>query len=436
VTGFANNLDLFYRHQYGFRAKHNVTHPLLHFTNKLFNSLNNNKLSIAIFIDLKKAFDTVNYEILLAKLNHYGIRNAELQWLTNYLSNRQQYVHLSKVGGTCNINSAKLPCEVGIPQGSCLGPLLFLFFINDLPQATDALSILFADDCTFQLTGSNTFDLFKRANEELERAQEWFITNKLTLNISKTKYILFNNRNEHVHVGKLFVGGDEIERVGERCKEKHVRFLGILIDENLTFYSHINKLKSKLNSGIYALATCSKIVPLRIRKCIYRSLIESHLRFGSIIYGAADPKLLEPISILQRKAVRAVAQAKYNAHTDPIFREFNFLKFLDIIHLDQTIFINNYSNNKLPTSFHNFLTQIPIHDHKCRDDYYNFHREALCHQHLKYYPKIQLVRGWNSNSIAIKSESEIVSLKSHFTILKMSNYEFECTKPNCYICRK
>jgi hypothetical protein len=436
VTGFANTFDLFYQHQYGFRAKHNVTHPLMHFSNKLFNSLNNNNLSLAIFIDLKKAFDTVNYDILLAKLEHYGIRNVELQWFTNYLSNRQQYVHLSKVGSSCNISSSKLPCECGIPQGSCLGPLLFLFFINDLPQATDFFSTLFADDCTFQLTGSSTFDLFKRANEELENAQQWFVTNKLTLNVSKTKYILFKNKDEHVHAGKLYAGKDEIERVGERCKERYVRFLGIYIDENLTFEGHINKLKSKLNSGIYAISTCNKIVPIRIRKSIYRSLFESHLRFGSIIYGAADPKLLEPISILQRKAVRAVARATYNAHTDPLFREFNFLKFLDIVHLDQTLFVNNYSNNKLPASFTNFLKQIPLANQICRDDFYNFRREALNHQYLKYYPNIQLVRGWNANNVAVKSESETGSLKSHFIILKKSSYDFECSKQKCYICKK
>ena len=167
VTGFADACDILYKHQYGFRAKHNVSQPLLHFSDSIFNALNNNKLSISIFLDLKKAFDTVNYEILLSKLEHYGIRNTELLWFRNYLSNRQQYVHLSNISGKSNISSCKLPCISGIPQGSCLGPLLFLFFINDLSKATNLLTLLFADDCTFQISGSDSLSLFKEANKQL-----------------------------------------------------------------------------------------------------------------------------------------------------------------------------------------------------------------------------------------------------------------------------
>ena len=128
VTGFADACDLLYKHQYGFRAKHNVNHPLLHFTDNICNALNNNKFNISIFIDLKKAFDTVNYQILLKKLEHYGIKNTDLLWFKNYLQNRQQLVHLSSIAVESNVNSTKLPCFSGIPQGSCLGPLLFLFF--------------------------------------------------------------------------------------------------------------------------------------------------------------------------------------------------------------------------------------------------------------------------------------------------------------------
>ena len=126
----------------------------------------------------------------------------------------------------------------------------------------------------------------------------------------------------------MYIGGNIITRAGNNCEEKYVRFLGIWIDEEMTFVGHIQKLKAKLNSGIYALSTCSKIVPLRIRKLIYRSLVESHLHFGSLLYGAANPKLIEPIETLRRKEIGLLARAKYNAHTDPLYKIYGILKGL------------------------------------------------------------------------------------------------------------
>ena len=187
VTGFADACNILYKHQYGFRANHNINHPLLHFSENIFQALSNNKFNISIFLDLIKAFDTVNYNILLQKLEYYGIKTTELLWFKNYLSNRQQFVHLSTVCGKTNINSSKLPCHSGIPQGSCLGPLLFLFFINDLAKATNFITLLFADDCTFQISGSETSSLFKQANKELATAEQWFNRNKLTINAKKSK---------------------------------------------------------------------------------------------------------------------------------------------------------------------------------------------------------------------------------------------------------
>ena len=129
--------------------------------------------------------------------------------------------------------------------------------------------------------------------------------------------MVFRGKNQHVHYHDLYLQNNIIERVGEKCKENFVRFLGIWIDESLSFSGHLAKLKSKLNSGIYALATCTKVVPFRVRKMIYHSLFESHLHFSSIIYGATSTRNMGQIETVQRKAIRVLTRSRYNAHRDP-----------------------------------------------------------------------------------------------------------------------
>ena len=159
----------------------------MHFLDKIYSAFNSKstEYSLAIFCDLKKAFDTVNFDILLAKLEHYGFRGKELQWFFNYLKGRRQAVEIDGVSSTLK----ELLC--GVPQGSVLGPILFLIFINDLPNCSELFALLFADDTTLQINSENLVSLFSKANEELAKVATWFRCNKLTLNVSKSKYILF-----------------------------------------------------------------------------------------------------------------------------------------------------------------------------------------------------------------------------------------------------
>ena len=157
---------ILYKHQYGFRAGHSTSHPVLHLSEKIYNSLNQkpSAKTLTIFIDLKKAFDTVDHKILLKKLDHYGVKNTSNLWFKNYLHDREQFV---SINGT-ESQRTKMLC--GVPQGSVLGPLLFLLFINDLPEATNFLTLLFADDTTFQVSGVDLDQLFEIANSELEKS--------------------------------------------------------------------------------------------------------------------------------------------------------------------------------------------------------------------------------------------------------------------------
>ena len=258
-------------------------------------SLNKNNINLTVFIDLKKAFDTVDISILLDKLFYYGIRGKELLWFKNYLSRTQQVF-------TGEALSEIISMICGIPQGTVLGPILFILFINDLPGVLELFCQLFADDCTLQAEGSTIEELVKKMTSELAKAEQWFIANKLTLNLKKTKFAVFgNDLNALKKIPDLSISGTKIDRIGINQDEKMVRFLGLWVSDNGQYFYHIEKLKAKLNSALYSLSSSKENTPKRIRLTIYRALFESQIRFASIIFGSASETKLEELLILQKK---------------------------------------------------------------------------------------------------------------------------------------
>ena len=176
---FLNVHEILYNLQFGFRASHSINHALVRLTESIKNSLDNKHFGCGIFIDLQKAFDTVNHQTLLTKLNHYGIGGKALAWFSSYLSNRTQCV---SVNGHI---SSHLTVTCGVPQGSVLGPLLFLIYINDLPKSSKKLSFyLFADDTNIYFESENLSQLEKVVNNELKHIKKWLDVNKLALNFS------------------------------------------------------------------------------------------------------------------------------------------------------------------------------------------------------------------------------------------------------------
>ncbi|XP_057302725.1 uncharacterized protein LOC130636892 [Hydractinia symbiolongicarpus] len=180
--------NILYDKQFGFQKHHSTNHAVIELVSELSESFNKRLFTLGIFIDLSKAFDTVNHNILLSKLKSYGVQNNNLKWFTNYLTNRKQCIAYDDKLTLFQL----IKCGA---QGSILGPLLFLIYINNLLNSFKMLRfILFADDTNLFYSHTNIVDLFKTANQELAHINEWFKANKLSLNISKTKYVLFYNR--------------------------------------------------------------------------------------------------------------------------------------------------------------------------------------------------------------------------------------------------
>ena len=197
--------------QYGFQRSVSTTHAIQMLTNEIYKSLNKREHNLSIFIDICKAFDTVNHSILIRKLQYYGVRGVAADYMRSYLSNRKQCVKVgSNVSRSVDVNS-------GIPQGSVAGPILFLIYINDLPNVSKKLScILFADDTTFSASSPCHNELMSTVSVELDNVKRWTFVNRLSLNMSKTYYLLFSNRRRAVGDSlKLCLNGAEIERESE-----------------------------------------------------------------------------------------------------------------------------------------------------------------------------------------------------------------------------
>ena len=434
LIGFLNAHDLLYKHQYGFRAGHDTSQPVIHFTEKIYNALNQTPSSktITIFIDLKKAFDTVDHQILLKKLEFYGVRNKEQTWFGNYLSEREQFVSFN------GMNSEKVRIVCGVPQGSVLGPLLFLLFINDLPNATDFFTLLFADDTTFQLSGPDLDFLFERANVELQKTSIWFKANKLTLNVKKTKFMLFSEKNDKINLQNknLKIGEQMIEQVGSNCKEKYFKFVGHVIDDQLTWIGHIEHISKKLASANFAVNSTKNFLPLKIRKTIYYSLFDSHLNYANLLWGCAASKQLKRIESLQKKCIRNVANMPYKAHTEPIFKVLGVLNLHDKLIFNRSLFMHKYRNQKLPISFQNMFADIPEDNMQTRHNDYNYLNKPAIKTYMESFPTKKLISSWNMLGIDFKATADQIEFKNLLSESLISKYtdETQCTDKNCYNC--
>ena len=253
LYNYLNSLNLFYHGQYGFRENHSTELAALELIDIIIQYLDKGETPISVFLDLPKAFDTLNHSILLSKLEYYGIRNNALKLFKRYLSSRKQYVVID----TVQSNSVNI--VTGVPQGSILGPLLFTIYINDIIKCSDKFKfIMYADDTTL-LTTSNVFDkqtdLSLSINNELTKVNDWLRVNQVSLNVNKSKAMVFHMPQKKVPLPQLNIAGMAIEFVS------NFNFLGIKIDTNLNWLSRRNLVANTILKTAGVLNKCRYILP-------------------------------------------------------------------------------------------------------------------------------------------------------------------------------
>jgi hypothetical protein len=283
-----------------------------------------------VFIDLQKAFDTLDHKILLEKLCFYGIRGLALDWFKNYLENRKQCVYLDNTLSSFN------SIVSGVPQGSILGPLLFILYINDIVNCSSMLYfILFADDTNMIYYSKNIDDLVRTVNLELIKLSHWFIANKLSLNVNKSKFIIFGSKNVSVNSTNLDINidGVKLERV------KHIKFLGVNIDEKLSWKVHISNIAKKISQNVGVMNKIRYDVPRESLLMLYYTLLYPYLSYCTIVWGSAKKSNLECLFKLQKKAVRIITWSNYTEHSDPLFLELDILKIFDIYKFQTLSFV-------------------------------------------------------------------------------------------------
>jgi hypothetical protein len=313
---------------------------------------------MAVFCDLRKALDTVDHKILLKKLTKIGVHGIELQWFENYLTDRKQFVTLN--GASSNL----LNILLGVPQGSILGPLLFLIYINDLPTCSKLFTNLFADDTTLLASKPTIDQLFSFVNEEFRKVVYYFRAHRLVLHPDKTVYMLFSNSNIVNRDVEIFIDNNNYSEISvpnlkvpilctNDLPDPKVKFLGVILDPTLNFKEHIKTISSKVSNAIFHLRCAKNLLSQDALTTLYYSLIHSHLIYAIHIWSCTSMNILNELAIKQKIAIRIIHNSPYNAHTESLFKASKILPLKYLAEFFKLQFMQQYTFNNLPISFTN-----------------------------------------------------------------------------------
>ena len=424
IFHFLVRYNILFKSQYGFRKGRNTTHASLDFLQTVEAALCKDECAVGIFCDLSKAFDTLDHGILLNKLEHYGIRGKWHLWFQSYLSDRTQFVDLN------GITSTEQSIQVGVPQGSILGPLLFLLYINDLPASlSKMLAVKFADDTNLVIRGRSLEDLANDINSDLASVNDFFKANKLKLNVEKTKMVCFRKKGKTINEVPIMLDGAKLSY------NDSATFLGITLDCNLNWEQHCIAVANKIarNSGL--LNRLKHYLPKASLKILYDSLVSSHFLYGLEVWGACPAKMKKRLTVIQKKCVRIISKANWNSHSEPRMKELKILKFEDQHLFQCATLVFDMLNKNAPDIFdlqkEQYLnTELTTRSSVNKPN--NIRLLSYSNSQLKSFSSLAPAF-WNTLSESLQAAESRNLFKSTLkrTFLSDYNEKADCTNPRC-----
>ena len=422
LISFLEKYSCLYSLQFGFRKGMNTSHAVLYLTELIRDCVDKGGFACGVFLDLQKAFDTVEHSILLQKLSHYGVRGRANSLFQSYLQDRSQFVTISgKTSDKCSV-------EHGVPQGSVLGPLLFLIYINDLNLCIrHSKTIHFADDTSLLNCNHSLRKMNKQVNHDLRLLDEWLRANKISLNTDKTEIILFRSSSKkpmnkslifrnHCKELKTVVKSLNFRISGQKIVPKpSVTYIGVKLNQYLNWDEHFATVIPKLSRANGMLAKIRHYVSHNTLISIYYAIFNSHLNYCSLVWGLLPKYILDKIRVLQNNALRLIYFKNRFEHSTPLYIDSGILPFQDQLTRSQCVFAFRQQANSVPSVFSDFCKKVT-----------HVHPTLASRQHELALPQTNSVNH-GSNSVktqVAKSWNQIVPL----LLAKEKNREIESEK--------
>jgi hypothetical protein len=392
--------------QYGFRKRSSTTMAVTDLISSIEFSRNSGKHTLVLFLDLKKAFDTVNHKVLLSKLQQYGCRGPTQKLLASYLSNRSQITLID------NTSSCPKMMRHGVPQGSVLGPLLFLLYINDFQHCADGVAFkLFADDTAVLMSHENVEYLYIYAKQVVAKLFGWLTGNRLSLNLEKTIYMFFHVNKSHQKITIPTLVFNDIPIIQSSC----TKYLGFLIDENLSMKDHCLYMSSKLRKWVGIFHKISPFLPVNIKYLLYYSFFQSALIYGIEIYYQTPKKHLKPLQILQNRALKALFHIDRLCLSTDIYSQLKIANIESLFNSRCPLLLWHILKDPPKLNIHSLFSNLPSFDsHKYTTrNKQNFILEFRKHSFTNTIP-FKLLLLWNNLPSTLKQLNSYKDFKHEF----------------------